>query len=82
MKTEFPKTDGPKDMPVEKLVRHAIAGIEAGKSDIRPGPSKVLNIANRVAPNLVFSQMSRLHKRDLSPTSVGTARAGASFEMC
>lgn len=59
MKGEFSKMDGPRDMSVETLVRHAITGIEAGKSEIRPGLSKVLSIAGRVAPDLVFNQMSK-----------------------
>ena len=59
MKAEFPKMDGPKNMPVETLVRHAITGIEAGKSEILPGLSKVLGVAGRVAPDLVFKQMSK-----------------------
>lgn len=59
MKAEFSAMDGPKNMPVETLVRHAMASIEAGKNDIRPGLSRVLSIAGRVAPNLVFNQMSK-----------------------
>ena len=59
MKGEFPTMDGPRNMPVETLVRHAITGIEAGKTDICPGLSKVLNIAGRVAPDLVFNRMSK-----------------------
>jgi uncharacterized oxidoreductase len=59
MKAGFSKMDGPKNMPVETLVRHAITGIVAGKSNIRPGLSNILNIAGRVAPDLVFNQMSK-----------------------
>ena len=59
MKAEFAKMDGAKNMPVETLVRRAITGIEAGKTDIRPGLSKILSIAGRVAPDLVFNQMSK-----------------------
>lgn len=59
MKPEFPNMDGSGDMPVDKLVGQLITGVEAGKTDIRPGLSKVLNIAGRVAPDLVFNQMSK-----------------------
>ena len=59
MKAEFSAMDGPRNTPVETLVRHAITGIEAGKTDIRPGLSRVLSIAGRVAPDLVFNQMSK-----------------------
>lgn len=59
MKAEFAQMNGPRNMPLETLVRHAITGIEAGKTDIRPGLSKVLGIAGRVAPDLVFNQMSK-----------------------
>lgn len=59
MKAEFPNMDGSGDMPVDKLVGHLITGIEVGKTDIRPGLSKVLGIAGRVAPDLVFNQMSK-----------------------
>jgi uncharacterized oxidoreductase len=53
---------GEKGMDVKDLVRHAIAGIEAGKSEIRPGLSNVLKIASRVAPHLMFKQMVRLSR--------------------
>lgn len=59
MKGEFAGMDGPRNMPVATLVEHLISGIEKGRTDIRPGLSKVLNIASRVAPNLVFNQMSK-----------------------
>jgi uncharacterized oxidoreductase len=51
---------GEKGMPVSTLVQRAIAGIEAGKEEIRPGVSNVLKIASRVAPNLMFTQMVKL----------------------
>ena len=59
MKVEFAAMDGPRNMPVGTLVGHLITGVEKGKTDIRPGLSKVLNIASRVAPDLVFNQMSK-----------------------
>ena len=49
-----------KGMNVGVLVERAIAGIEAGKSEIRPGLSNVLKIASRVAPHFMLRQMVRL----------------------
>jgi uncharacterized oxidoreductase len=49
-----------KGMNVGVLVERAMAGIEAGKSEIRPGLSNVLKIASRVAPSLMFRQMIKL----------------------
>jgi uncharacterized oxidoreductase len=51
---------GEKGMDPAVLVRRAIRGIEAGESEIRPGLSNILKIANRVAPNFIFNQMIRL----------------------
>jgi uncharacterized oxidoreductase len=42
------------------LARRAIEGIEAGKSEIRPGLSNVLKIASRVAPHFMFQKMVKL----------------------
>jgi len=51
---------GEKGMDVSVLVQRAIAGIEAGKAEIRPGVSNVLKIASRVAPHFMFRQMVKL----------------------
>jgi uncharacterized oxidoreductase len=51
---------GEKGMNVSVLARRAIAGIEAEKSEIRPGVSNVLKIASRVAPHFMFRQMVKL----------------------
>jgi uncharacterized oxidoreductase len=51
---------GEKGMHVSVLARRAIAGIEAGKAEIRPGVSNVLKIASRVAPHFMFRQMVKL----------------------
>jgi len=51
---------GEKGMNVSVLAKRAIAGIEAGKSEIRPGVSNVLKIASRVAPHFMFRQMVKL----------------------
>lgn len=53
---------GQKGMPVEILVKKAMAGIEAGKEEIRPGLSNVLSLLSRLAPQLPFSQMAKMYK--------------------
>jgi len=51
-----------KAMDPAVLVQRAIAGIEAGKAEIRPGLSNILKMASRVAPDFMFKQMIRLSK--------------------
>ncbi len=50
---------GVKPMPVQTLVKRAIAGIEKGALEIRPGLSNVLYLMSRIAPGLVFKQLSQ-----------------------
>lgn len=58
---EFAKEmQGQKGMPAKELVEKAIAGIEAGKLEIRPGLSGVLYTLSRLAPSLPFSQMAKM----------------------
>jgi uncharacterized oxidoreductase len=62
---EFEKENkGQKAMPVDLLVAKAIAAIEAGKTEIRPGISNLLYILSRFAPGLPFGQMAKM----VSPT--------------
>jgi uncharacterized oxidoreductase len=51
---------GQKGMAVDVLVRKAIAGIEAGKTEIRPGLSNVLYLMSRLVPSLPFEQMAKM----------------------
>jgi uncharacterized oxidoreductase len=51
---------GQKAMDVKVLARKAIAGIEAGTLEIRPGLSNVLKAMSRVAPGFMFSQMAKM----------------------
>jgi uncharacterized oxidoreductase len=51
---------GQKGMAVDVLVRRAIAAIEAGKTEIRPGQSNILKIASRLAPELILQQISKV----------------------
>jgi uncharacterized oxidoreductase len=57
---------GEKGMNVSVLAKRAIAGIEAGKLEIRPGVSNILKIASRVAPHFMFRQMVKLGRPKLS----------------
>jgi uncharacterized oxidoreductase len=51
-----------KAMDAKLLARRAIAGIEAGNLEIRPGLSNVLKIMSRFAPEFMFRQMAKLGK--------------------
>jgi uncharacterized oxidoreductase len=63
---------GQKGMDVAVLAKQAIAGIEAGKLEIRPGPSNVLKLMSRVAPQFMLKQMAKMGK----PKAVPTPKAG------
>lgn len=54
------ETKGQKGMDVKVLVQKAIAGIEAGKLEIRPGLSNVLKLMSRVAPQFMLGQMVKM----------------------
>ena len=56
------ETRGQKAMDPKELVRRAIAGIEAGKLEIRPGLSNVLNVMSRIAPRFMLNQMAKMSK--------------------
>lgn len=53
---------GEKGMDVTVLAQKAIAGIEAGKLEIRPGLSNVLMAMSRIAPQFMLKQMAKLGK--------------------
>ena len=53
---------GQKGMAASVLVRRTIAGIEAGKLEIRPGLSNVLKAMSRIAPQFMFNQMAKQAK--------------------
>jgi uncharacterized oxidoreductase len=44
------------------LAQKALAGIEAGQLEIRPGLSNVLKAMSRIAPQFMFRQMVKLSK--------------------
>lgn len=53
---------GQKGMDVKVLVDRAIAGIEAGKLEIRPGLANVLKMMSRLAPQFMFNQLAKMTK--------------------
>ena len=50
----------PKGMNAGVFARKAIAGIEAGKPEVRPGLANVLKVMSRVAPGLMLAQMAKM----------------------
>jgi uncharacterized oxidoreductase len=59
---------GQKGMDVKTLAEHAIAGIEAGKTEIRPGLSNVLKAMSRIAPQFMLMQMAKMAQVTSNPT--------------
>ena len=58
------QASGPKPMSVQTLAKRAIAGIEAGKREIRPGLSNVLNAMGRAAPRFMLNQMAKMSNQN------------------
>ena len=50
----------PKGMEARVFAQKAIAGIEAGKLEIRPGLADVLKVMSRMAPGFMLSQMGKM----------------------
>jgi uncharacterized oxidoreductase len=53
---------GQQGMDVKILVKQAIARMEAGKLEIRPGLSNVLKMMSRIAPQFMLKQMANMGK--------------------
>ena len=51
-----------KGMDVKVLAKRALAGIEAGKLEIRPGLSNVLKLMSRIAPAFMLRQLTQMSK--------------------
>jgi uncharacterized oxidoreductase len=51
---------GQKGMDVQVLAQRALAGIEAGRLEIRPGLSNVLQIMSRIAPRFMLKQVVKM----------------------
>ena len=61
MRGEFEANlNGSKGMSTEALARAAIAGIERGRGEVRPGLANVLKAMSRIAPEFMFRQMNRM----------------------
>ena len=65
---------GEKAMPPGELARRALAGIEAGRLEIRPGVSNLLAAMSRAAPGFMFTQMARLGRRTANAATPNPAR--------
>ena len=50
----------PKGMDAEAFVNKAIAGIEAGKLEVRPGLANVMKILSRIAPEFTLKQIAKM----------------------
>ena len=50
----------PKGMDVKVFAQKAIAGMEAGKLEIRPGLANVLKVMSRIAPGFMLNQMGKM----------------------
>ncbi|NQX57993.1 SDR family oxidoreductase [Paenibacillus qinlingensis] len=59
---------GSKAMLVTDMVSFAIKGMESDRYEIRPGQSNALKMMNRIAPNFIFSQLSKTVDHMLSKT--------------
>lgn len=53
---------GQKGMDAKVLVKGALANIEAGKPEIRPGLSNALKAMSRIAPQFMLKQMAKMAK--------------------
>jgi len=50
----------PKGMEVEVFAKKAIAGIEAGKLEVRPGLAYVMKILSQIAPEFTLKQVAKM----------------------
>ena len=50
----------PKGMDVKVFAQRAIAGIEAGKREVRPGLANVLKVLSRIAPGFALKQTGKM----------------------
>ena len=57
------ETAGRRAMSPQALVKHAIAGIEGGRHEIRPGVSNVLKTMSRIAPGFMLARMTAMNRR-------------------
>ena len=50
----------PKGMEVEVFAKKAIAGIEAGKLEVRPGLANVMKLLSQIAPEFTLKQLAKM----------------------
>jgi uncharacterized oxidoreductase len=61
LRAEFAREmQGQQGMDVQVLAQRALAGIEAGRLEIRPGLSNVLQIMSRIAPRFMLRQVVKM----------------------
>ena len=61
---------GQKGMDVKVLAERALAGIEAGRLEIRPGLSNVLKGMSRIAPQFMLRQVVKMARPKMTrPTA-------------
>ena len=63
---------GQKAMPADLLVKKAIAAIEAGRVEIRPGLSNLLRIMSRIAPAFMLGQLAKVGKAGMAVQAAAT----------
>jgi uncharacterized oxidoreductase len=56
-------------METDKLIDVAIEGIQHDKFEIYPGIAKILKIMSRLAPSVIFNQMSKVAEKSLAKTN-------------
>ena len=65
----------PKGMEARVFARRAIAGIEAGKLEVRPGLTNVLKVMSRMAPGFMLNQLGRMTPAfETRPSTVGALK--------
>jgi uncharacterized oxidoreductase len=53
-------------MEPDKLVREAITGLQKDRLEIFPGVAKIIKLMSRLAPGLIFNQMSKIAEKSLA----------------
>lgn len=57
-------------MEPDKLVKIAVKGLENDKFEIYPGASKIIKYLSRIAPSLLFNQMSKIAEKSFAKEGV------------
>lgn len=67
MTAELPEDGDFKMISTEELVEAAIAGLKAGKQEIRPGQSNQLRLMSRLAPSFIEAQLAKGSRAFMPP---------------